>query len=205
MNAKVILISGFLNLMLAVGCSSSPHKIETEVINNSFRSDKTPEWVLSSKMMKEENGQLVFVYHMHLDGDARPDACIAMARSQAVAEMLHYIKNSVTNSGQVEDLNASSDPSYSSLTAFLSQGTISGAQVSDTYWEVTREADSTGLHPVKKLMCATKVGINKALLEKQMQEVINGAPGGNPEVRKKLVEAQKNFLDKVDEHDAPAQ
>ena len=98
---------------------------------------------------------------------------------------------------KVEDLNASSDPSLSSLTAFLSQGNISGAKVTTTYWEQTMEADESGMRPTKKLMCAVQVAIEKALLDKQMRDAINGAPGGNPEIRRKLLDAQKNFIESV--------
>lgn len=203
MKAKILASVGTLFLFSLVGCSSSKY-IKTEVINNSDRSLKTPEWVLSSKIMNEDNGQVVYAYKMNLDGSARPDACVAMARSQAVAEMLKYIKNAVTTSGQVEDLNASSDPSFSSLTAFLSQGNISGAQVTDSYWEQTMEADASGMRPVKKLLCAVKVEIDKQTLDKQMRDAINGTPGGNPEIRKKLINAQKNFIDNVGNQSAPA-
>jgi hypothetical protein len=195
--SQIVYLSAMASVALA-GCSST-HYIKTEVINNSDRSLKTPEWVLNSKIMSEENGQIQYIYKMSLDGSARPDACVAMARSQAVGEMLKYIKNSVTSSGQVEDLNASSDPSFSSLTAFLSQGNISGAQVTESYWEQTMESDASGMRPVKKLMCAVKVGIDKQILDKQMQEAISGAPGGNPEIRQKLIEAQKNFIQNVGE------
>ncbi len=202
MRAKILVFTCALSLLSVIGCTSSKY-VKTEVINNSDRTLKTPEWILNSKILNEDNGQIVYIYKMNLDGSARPDACIAMVRAQAVAEMLKYIKNSVTASGQVEDLNASSDPSYSSLTAFLSQGSISGAQVTDTYWEQTMEADASGMRPIKRLMCAVKLGIDKQTLDKQMRDAINGTPGGNPEIRKKLIDAQKNFIDNAGKNDAP--
>lgn len=196
MKVKNLVCFSVFSLFALVGCSSSKY-VKTEVVNNSDRTLKTPAWVLSSKVLNEENGQIVYIYKMSLDASSRPDACVAMARSQALAEMLKYIKNAVTASGQVEDLNSSSDPSYSSLTAFLSQGNISGAEVTDNYWEQTMESDASGLRPVKRLLCAVKVGIDKQNLDKQMRDAINGAPGGNPEIRKKLIDAQKNFIDNV--------
>lgn len=188
----------FGTLILAVAaCSSSPHAVKHEVINNSDNTLKTPDWVLNSKLMNEEAGNLVFIHKMNLDGSARPDACIAMARTQAIGEMMKYIKTSVTASGQVEDLNDSSDPSMSSLTAFLSQGNVSGSKVTNAYWEQSVDGDETGMRPTKKLMCAVQVSIDKGTLERQMRDAINGAPGGNPEVRKKLLEAQKKFIESV--------
>lgn len=204
MNGKVLVFSGFLALASLAGCSSSPRAVKTEVVNNADRTLKTPDWVLSSRVMGEEKGNLVYTYRINLDGSARPDACVAMARSQAVAEMLKYIKNAVTASGQVEDLNDTSDPSYSSLTAFLSQGTLSGAQTTDAYWEQTIEGDSSGFRPVKRLLCAVRVAVDKQILDKQMREAINGVPGGNPEIRKKLIQAQKNFIDNVGATTQPA-
>jgi hypothetical protein len=35
-----------------------------------------------------------------------------------------------------------------------------------------------------------------------MRDAINGAPGGNPEIRKKLLEAQKTFIDGVGKKDS---
>jgi hypothetical protein len=188
--------------MLAASCSSSPDYIKTEVINNSDRTLTTPDWVLSSQILSEENGDVVYIYKMNLDGSVRPDACVAMARTQAGGQMMQYIKNAITTSGQVEDLNASEDPSYNALTAFLSQGSISGAKTTQTYWEQTIEGDETGLHPVKKLLCAVKVSISKTTLDKQMRDAINGQPGGNPEIRQKLLNAQKDFIDSVGQSDA---
>ena len=187
-----------LCFLVVTGCQS-PNVIKSEVINNSNRTLKTPDWVLTEEPMREENDNFVFAHKVYLDGAARPDACVSMARTQASGEMMKYIKNSVTTSGQVEDLNGSNDPSYSSLTAFLSQGNLSGAKVKETYWEQTLESDSTGIKPVKKLMCAVKVTIEKQILDKQMRDAISGAPGGNPEVRRKLLDAQKNFIDSVGE------
>lgn len=204
MSMRSWIVSGLVLSVLSVGCSST-RLIKTEIVNNSDKTMKTPEWVLSSKAMDEEGDNVVFLHKLNLDGSARPDACVSMARTQAVGEMMKYIKNSVTASGQVEDLNASSDPSMSSLTAFLSQGHISGAKVTNTYWEQTIESRKGELGPSsKQLMCAVKVQIDKNILDKQMRDAINGAPGGNPEVRKKLIDAQKRFIDNVGkETDAP--
>ncbi|WP_186645765.1 hypothetical protein [Fluviispira vulneris] len=193
LNIAVSCASAFLFI---ASCTSSKY-VKPEVIANSTKTLKTPDWVLNPEIVLEEGGNFIFIHKMSLSGTSRPDACISMARTQAVGEMMKYIKNSVTSSGQVEDLNASSDPSMSSLTAFLSQGNISGAKVTTTYWEQTMEADDTGVRPVKKLMCAVQVSIDKSTLERQMREAINGAPGGNPEIRQKLLDAQKNFIDGV--------
>jgi hypothetical protein len=190
------------SLLLMIQSCTSSNYVKKEVIANSINNLKTPEWVLNSNILLEEQSNVTFIHKVNLNGSARPDSCVSIARTQALAEMMKYIKNSVTSSGQVEDLNASSDPSYSSLTAFLSQGNISGAKVTTTYWEQTMESDDSGVRPIKKLMCAVKVNIDKAILDKQMRDAINGAPGGNPEIRNKLLEAQKTFIDGVGKKDS---
>jgi hypothetical protein len=200
---KNLVLSALTSIVIA-GCTSSSKYVKTEVISNSTKTLQTPDWVLNPNIMLEDGGNVIFIHKVTLSGTSRPDACVSMARTQAVGEMMKYIKNSVTTSGQVEDLNSSSDPSLSSLTAFLSQGNISGAKVTTTYWEQTMEADDSGMKPVKKLMCAVQVSIDKSILEKQMRDAINGAPGGNPEIRKKLLDAQKSFIDNVGKKDSGA-
>lgn len=200
-NTSLIAISSLFTIFLS-SCSSSSKYVKQEIIANSNKTLETPEWVLNKAVIHEEGSNVVFVHKVTLSGSSRPDACVSMARTQAVGEMLKYIKNSVTTSGQVEDLNASSDPSLSSLTAFLSQGNISGAKVTTTYWEQTMEADESGMKPTKKLMCAVQVAIEKAVLDKQMRDAINGAPGGNPEIRRKLLDAQKQFIENVGNKDS---
>ncbi|APJ03106.1 hypothetical protein [Silvanigrella aquatica] len=201
-NSKKLLILSSLAVLAIVGCTSSPNYVKSEVIANSTKTLKTPEWVLNPSIVLEEGSNVIFVHKVTLSGSSRPDACVSMARTQAVGEMMKYIKNAVTTSGHVEDLNGSNDPSLSSLTAFLSQGNISGAKVTTTYWEQTMEADDSGIKPVKKLMCAVQVSIDKTTLDKQMRDAINGAPGGNPEIRKKLLDAQKSFIDNVGKKDS---
>jgi len=184
------------------GCASSPSYVKSEVIANSDRSLKTPTWVLSEQNILTEGSDIVFVHKVYLEGSGRPDACVAMARTQAVGEMLKTIKTAITSSGQVEALNTTSDPSYSALTAFLSQGNISGARLTESYWEQSMEPDSTGFQAQKRLMCAVKVRMEKSLLERQIQEALQGTPGGNPEIRRKLINAQKDFLESVGQQDA---
>ena len=199
----LIIFSSISTIFLS-SCRSSSKYVKQEIIANSDKTLETPDWVLNSSVIREEGSNIIFIHKVTLSGASRPDACVSMARTQAVGEMLKYIKNSVTASGQVEDLNASTDPSLSSLTAFLSQGNISGAKVTTTYWEKTKEADDSGVRPTQKLMCAVQVAIEKSVLDKQMRDAINGAPGGNPEIRRKLLDAQKQFIDSVGQKDAGA-
>ncbi len=181
---------------LFMSCQS-PDVIKTEVVNNSDRSLRTPSWVLSSKDMALEGSDAIFIYRTTLDADNRPDTCLAIAKTQASSEMIKYIKNSITNSAQVDDSNGKNDPSYSSLIAVLSQGTLSGAQVSDTYWEQTLQTNKAGMLPIRQLMCAAKISIDKNLLEKQMHAAITGSKGANTTIKEKLIKAQQNFIDNI--------
>ncbi|MBX9703325.1 MAG: hypothetical protein K2X39_04145 [Silvanigrellaceae bacterium] len=188
----------FTSLILITGCSSTP-KMTSTVVANIDGSLVTPEWANGSVVILEENENIIYVNTVTLnEGNTRPDACLAIARTNAVAEMMKYIKQSVTSSGQAEDLNASSDPSFSSLTAYLSQGNISGTKILSQYWEIRMQQNDNSKVPYKKqLRCAVKVGIARTTLENQMRQALHGAPGGNPEIREKLIEKQKEFLDSV--------
>ena len=83
------------------------------------------------------------------------------------------------------------------LTAFLSMGRLSGAQVAERYWERKEESDAQG-NRVLRLHCATKIAINKASLERQLRDATT-VRGGNPEIREKLLQAQKDFIEGVGE------
>jgi hypothetical protein len=39
------------------------------------------------------------------------------------------------------------------------------------------------------------MGIEKAVLEKQLRDAMSGGMQGNPEIRQKLLNAQKDFID----------
>lgn len=188
----------FLGVAALTSCTSTPRTPGSTVIANIDDTLKTPAWANGSVAMYQEAANVVYVHAMTLnEGDSRPDACLSMAKTHAVGEMLKYIKQSITSSGQVEDLNAASDPSLSSLTAYLSQGHLSGTSTFGQYWEVRSEYDPIARVPFRKLRCAVKVGIDKKVLDRQMRQAIEGAPGGNLAIREKLLEKQKEFLDHV--------
>lgn len=95
------------------------------------------------------------------------------------------------------EVSATSDPATESLLAFLSQGKLSGVKVVGRYWERREESDSNGLR-VLRIHCASKVAIQRGLLESQMRDAMNGSGVGSPEIREKLLDAQKKFLDSVE-------
>jgi hypothetical protein len=131
-----------------------------------------------------------------MSGDARPDACNSAAGDIGRGEILRQIKDNISISGQLSESSASSDPATESLLAFLSQRSLSGVNVGARYWERREESDSAGIR-VLRVFCATKVAISKSLLKRQIRDAIDGAPGGNPEIRAKLQKAQESFFDNL--------
>ena len=72
---------------------------------------------------------------------------------------------------------------------------MSGAKVSERYWEKFEESDASR-NRVLKIRCAAKVAISKALLDQQIRKATE-TNATNPEIRKKLLEGQKAFLDQI--------
>ena len=82
------------------------------------------------------------------------------------------------------------DPTYESITAFLAQGKISMQHHEDT--RIFTMSSTSGERELK-LRCAAKVSIKRQLLS-TLNEAMNPKKKGNPEVKKKLIDAQKNLL-----------
>lgn len=154
----------------------------------------TPEWASGAQPFFEEAGQVTFVNTLSMSGDSRPEACNNAAADSGRAQILRQVKDHLTTSGQLSDASASSDPGVESLMAFLSQGKLSGVKITGRYWERREESDA-GAKRVLRLFCATKVSIAKGLLEEQLRAAISGS--GNPEIRQKLLDAQKGFLESI--------
>jgi hypothetical protein len=66
MKTKILSLVSLLFVFSVVGCSSSPHFIKSEIVNNSDRTLQTPAWVLSGKVLNEENGSFVFSYKFEI-------------------------------------------------------------------------------------------------------------------------------------------
>lgn len=203
----VILSSSLLALVGVVGCSSySPGKKEfraSKVIERVGGKDETPTWASAEEPLVEESGKVVFINTVTMSGDARPETCVKAAEETGRAQMLRHIKDAMTTGGQVSELSSTGDPGVESLTAFLSQGKLSGASISARYWEKREESDASG-DRVLKLRCSAKVAIAKGILDKQLQAAINGGEG-NAEIRSKLLSAQKTFIDNIGKSEASAE
>lgn len=181
------------------GCVTSgpnhPEFKESRVIERAPGYDETPKFAHKSGM-SEEGQDAVFVMLMTFSGNARPEACIDGASTKARGQMGRYITEGITSSGQLNETSASEDPAVESLTAFISNNKLHGIKTIDEYWEKFETSDEQGSR-VLKLRCAVKIGIQKSLLANQLKQAINGAPQGNPEIRKQLLDAQKNFIESI--------
>jgi hypothetical protein len=157
--------------------------------------DETPEWTNGEVGMTAEGSDVVFVDVMTFAGNARPEACVSAAELNGRAQILRHVKDAITTSGQVNETSAASDPGYESLTAFISQGKIRGAKTAAKYWERREESDENGSR-VLRVKCAVKVTVSKTELARQLREATEGH-GGNAEIQKQLINAQKAFIDSV--------
>lgn len=187
----------FLPVVLAISCTT-PGKNQFEssrVIERIGGANETPAWATGSNPIDEEKGDVIFINTLSMSGDTRPEACTKASGDTARTEILRYIKDNLTASGQVAEASGSGDPAVESLIAFLSQGKLSGVKVVSRYWEKREESDSTGVR-VLRVHCAAKVAIPKQILAQQLREATGGG-GGNPEIRQKLLEQQKKFLDSI--------
>ena len=185
-----------LSFLVTAGCTSLPTKPEFEaskVVERQDDASETPKWAKSETPMSESGGNVMFTSQMTFGGNARTEACFKGAELDARANILRQIKESLTASGQLNESDASSDPSVEGLTAFLSQGNLSGVKTVHKYWEKRQESDADSGERVLKLHCSVQISIKKADLEKQLRLAMGN--GGNKEIREKLLEAQKTFIE----------
>lgn len=193
MYVRLAVLCFFLNM----SCTSTPDPdakfTASKVIERMGGVEKTPEWATGARVMWKEAQEYRFAYVGTMAGNSRADACLKASALQAQTQMLQYIKTNITSSGQLSELSLSSDPAYESLTAFLSQGQLSGSAITQRYWEKFVSSNEQG-ERVLQIRCAVTVGIKTSVLEKQLQEALNPEAKGNPEIREKLLNAQKEFL-----------
>lgn len=190
------IIRSAIVIVLITGCvTAGKASFEKSVVLERMDGyEETPEFASGRYTMINEGKNAIFINIITMDGDSRPEACLKASSMSSQAEILKYIKSAITTSSQLNEMDASSDPSYEALTAFLSQGKLSGVKVMEQYWERREESSSSG-ERIFKLKCAAKLAISKSMLDKQLKEALNGTSQGNPEIRKALENAQKNFID----------
>ena len=189
-----------LALALFTGCVSSqksqPEFEDTQVLSRAGSLSSTPDWASGLTPYSVEKDDFVTISTLTMSGDSRPDACTQAAGSVGRTKILRQIKENISSSEQISELSTSSDPSLETLMVFLSQGSLTGAKTLANYWEKRVESDSSGTR-VLRLYCAVKVGIDKKYFQKQISDVIDGAKGGDPEIRQKLKQSHKDFIDSV--------
>lgn len=190
---RIILCS--VAALIASSCVTSGQQgyEKARVVERMGDKSSTPDWVVGETPMSEEEGNVVFANFVTMSGNSRPEACMKAAELDGKAQMLRHIKDNVVSSGQLNEVSASEDPGFESLTAFFSSGKVSGAKISARYWERVEESSETG-DRVLRLKCAAKVAVKKSELARQMREAIEG-PKGDPQVRAALNKATTDFID----------
>lgn len=194
----------FIPLMFAAGCTGN--KVATKgmeevellpprVIERIGGLSETPEWASGIIPMTEERGEIIFVQTLTMQGDSRPEACLKAASDLGRAEFVRQIKDGITAAGQVNEGSATSDVAIESNVAYLSNLKLSGARIALRYWEKVEESDASR-NRVLKVRCAAKVAVMKSLLDLQIRKATE-VNATNPEIRKKLLEGQKAFLDQI--------
>lgn len=191
----------FHSVLLAVGLwlsgcvstPSGPEYRESRVVERMGKVKDSPAWAEGAVPMFEEGTDVVFAGILTMSGDARPEACLKAADVDVRSMMLRHIKDTLTTSGQLNEVSATSDPGYEGLVAFLSQGNIKGARTTQRYWEKVEESDTNGAR-VLRLKCAVKLSITKSELAKQMRDA-SDVPAGNAEIRAKLHKVQGDFIE----------
>ncbi|MBM4254259.1 MAG: hypothetical protein FJ146_20015 [Deltaproteobacteria bacterium] len=182
-------------LLSCVTGSNGPEYRESRVVERIGKAKETPTWAEGTVTMYEDGQDAIFTSIMTMSGDSRPEACLKAADLDSRSMMLRHIKDTLTASGQLNEVSASSDPGYEGLVAFLSQGKITGAKTTERYWEKAEESDTTGTR-VLRLRCAVKVAVKKIELQRQMREATD-VKSGNAEIRKKLLQAQGDFIESL--------
>lgn len=183
-----------LLMIIAEACAttSGPTFEKARVIERMGDADETPDWTTGSIAMTSQGSDIIFNHFLTMTGNSRVDACLKVVDIEARTAFLRHINENISTSGQLNEVNAQDDPSYESLTTFLSQGKISGAKTLERYWERMEESNEAG-ERVLRLRCATKLAIKKADLERQLRSALGN--GGNQEIREKLIQAQKEFIE----------
>lgn len=168
---------------------------ESRVVERIGGIKETPKWATGMEPMLEEKGNVIYIQTLTMEGNSRPEACVKAASEMGRAEFVRQIKDGITAAGQVTEGSATSDVAIESNVAYLSNLKLSGAKVSERYWEKFEESDASR-NRVLKIRCAAKVAISKALLDQQIRKATE-TNATNPEIRKKLLEGQKAFLDQI--------
>lgn len=181
---------------VSTGEKPKPTYEKSEVIERIGDLDETPSWSLGITPFTSESGSYMYVSSLTLDGDARPEACSKAAANEGRASILREIRDNLSVSGQLSTSSASSDPSKEEFLVFISQRSLTGVRVVETYWEKRIESDASG-ERVLRLRCASKVSISKSFLNRQIEEAVDAVAGSKQLIRKKLVEGHQAFIERT--------
>lgn len=193
-------ILAFISISTVAACTTPkvvhPDFEKPRVIERMGNVSESPTWSIGSEPFAQENGHVILTNTMTMSGDSRVEVCTGAASELGRVSILRQIMDQMTSSGQLSEESSSEDPAVESLTAYLAQGRISGVKVVKRYWEKREESDASGMR-VLRVHCATQVSIARSELERQIRDAMSGRKSGNPEIRERLLNAQKNFIDSL--------
>lgn len=171
-----------------IGCRSTGFQ-ESQVLERILGEDETPEWTAAKKTVETDKENFYFI-HAVSTGNKRPEVCVKIAEEGARGDLLRYINERLTHSGQSNE-GGENDPSMESLTTWLAKGKLTGITVKDRYWEKAVESVSA-TEQVIKVRCAARIQISRSSLEQQIREAQGLA--GNEKIRAAQEKAVEKFI-----------
>lgn len=191
-----------LATLVATACvtSGKPEFKTPEVVERIGGDSETPEWATGKLAEMDEGADHIYINTIEMSGDARPEACTRAASEHGREAIIRSIQEHLSHSGQTTETSGTADPAVESLIAALAQRGISGVHVTARYWERFQKSDSSG-ERVLRIRCAAKVAISKALLKRQMDDVINGG-STDARIREAQRAAQQRYFDSIGDADS---
>jgi hypothetical protein len=197
-----LMIGGAMSLTACVSSYGLQKEFAaTEVLERMPGHEEAPEWSYGAAPISVDKTDIVYANTLSMSGDSRPEVCTNAASDLGRVQILREIRDHLTSSGQLNEVSAASDPGVESLSSYLTQGQLSGVKVAARYWEKRTESDVNGLR-VLRLHCAAKVAITRSSLEQQLRNAVGKS--GNADIRQKLHDAQKRFIDGISDNKEPS-
>jgi hypothetical protein len=178
-----------LLLLALTACATTSY--HTQIVERIANKTETPQWSYIEKSTQEENNNLLFGYTTTTENTKRPEICLKVAEESAKANILRYVKDNVTHSGQTSE-TTSNDLNLESLTTWISMGKLNSINTQDRYWEIIQ--DNIQGNITFKLRCAVRVSISKTELAKQIKEANQPKNNINEVVRKAQEDKTTEFI-----------
>ena len=183
-------------LTLSSACVTTPTKPDykaSEVIERMEGFSSTPDFATGQKVMWAEGGDIFFAYTIDMSGNTRDSACMQASSLGAKTHILTHVKEGITHSAQLSQMDAESSPAFESLTAQLSQLQMSGVTIVKQYFDRREVSDADTGERLLKIHCASVVSVKRSQLTKMLKDATQKSVA-DAGVREKLLNAQKDFI-----------